>query len=102
MFLRRSVTFMANSSGNYLSVEKTQSQSKQWLTSPPSNDAMYSPSNDAMCSPSNDATYIVGLYQRCKVNHNKEDFDVWIETKPDAAYMQLNDFVLCHEMLART
>jgi len=87
MFLRRSVTFLANSFGKYLSVEKIQSQSEQWLTSPPPNDA----------------TYIVWQYQRCKVNHNKsEDFAVWIETKPDAVYMQLNDFVLCHEMLART
>lgn len=88
MFRRRSVTFLANSFfGKYLSVEKIQSQSEQWLTSPPSNDAMY----------------VVWQYQRCKVNHYKsEDFAVWIETKPDAVYMQPNDFVLYHQTLART
>jgi len=88
MFRRRSVTFLANSFfGKYLSVEKMQSQSQQWLTSPPTNDAVY----------------VVWQCQRCKVNHNKlEDFAVWIETKPDAVHMQLNDFVLCHQTLART
>lgn len=41
MHLRRSVTFLANPFAKYLSVEKTLSQSEQWLTSPVSNDATF-------------------------------------------------------------
>jgi hypothetical protein len=63
-----------------------ESQSEQWLTSPTSNDAMY----------------VVWQCQRYKMDHNKpEDFAMWIETKPDAVYMQLNDFVLVTKRLQK-